>query len=197
MGSLNKTFINTTIVNSYQGTQFVELYDKAEIQLNLTDSTPDDANFSGAATNTTTDAITVLDHGLISGAVIRFSTTGTLPDGLAVSTDFYAIRESANTFQVATSYSNAIAGTYIELIDEGTGTHTLEPTALSGVTVYVQKSLDNVNWVTVIEPRIVSAPISTIFSLEDMVTPYISVNIEVDSGQVSAESIIYMKNFIN
>jgi len=56
---------------------------------------------------------------------VRFTTTGTLPTGLSLATDYWLVRVSATTARVATSYANAIAGTVIAFTDAGTGTHTL------------------------------------------------------------------------
>jgi hypothetical protein len=56
---------------------------------------------------------------------VRFTTTGTLPTGLSVDTDYWLVRQSATTARVATSFANAIAGTTINYTDGGSGTHTL------------------------------------------------------------------------
>lgn len=56
---------------------------------------------------------------------VRFTTTGTLPAGLALLTDYWLVRQSATTAKVATSYANALAGTTIDITDAGSGTHTL------------------------------------------------------------------------
>lgn len=56
---------------------------------------------------------------------VRFTTTTTLPTGLALNTDYWLVRVSATTARVATSLSNAIAGTVIAYTDAGTGTHTM------------------------------------------------------------------------
>lgn len=67
---------------------------------------------------------------------VRFTTTTTLPTGLALATDYWLIRVSATTARVATSLANAIAGTAIAFTDAGTGTHTLTiqmPRYLDGV----------------------------------------------------------------
>ncbi len=56
---------------------------------------------------------------------VRFTTTGTLPTGLSLNTDYWLRRVSATTANVATSFANAIAGTYVAYTDAGTGTHTL------------------------------------------------------------------------
>lgn len=56
---------------------------------------------------------------------VRFTTTTTLPTGLALATDYWTVRVSATTCRVATSLANAIAGTVIAFTDAGTGTHTM------------------------------------------------------------------------
>lgn len=62
---------------------------------------------------------------LLTGTRVRLTTTTTLPGGLATATDYYFIRMSDTTFELATSYANAIAGTQINITDAGTGTHTV------------------------------------------------------------------------
>lgn len=60
-----------------------------------------------------------------SGTKVRFTTSGTLPVGLSLATDYYLVRVSSTTARVATSYINYIAGTVIAFTDAGSGTHTL------------------------------------------------------------------------
>ena len=62
---------------------------------------------------------------LLTGTRVRLTTTTTLPAGLALATDYYLIRMSDTTFELATSYANALAGTQINITDAGTGTHTI------------------------------------------------------------------------
>ncbi len=60
------------------------------------------------------------NHSLDEGDVIRFSTTDTLPAGLALATDYYVVgTQSTNTFFVSATES----GTPIAYTDGGTGTH--------------------------------------------------------------------------
>lgn len=61
---------------------------------------------------------------VLVGTRVRLTTTGTLPGGLALATDYYVIKVSDSAFQLATSYANAIAGTEIDITSAGTGTHT-------------------------------------------------------------------------
>lgn len=74
--------------------------------------------------NAGTDALTYANDWK-SLTKVRFTTTTTLPAPLALATDYWLIRTSATTATVAASLSDAIAGTFIDLTDAGTGTHTL------------------------------------------------------------------------
>lgn len=55
---------------------------------------------------------------------VRLTTSGTLPTGLALATDYWVIRSSATILQLATTRANAIAGTAVTFSDNGSGTHT-------------------------------------------------------------------------
>jgi hypothetical protein len=60
---------------------------------------------------------------LSNGDRIRLTSTGTLPAGLSLATDYYAINvnAAADTFQISTSPS----GSAINITDTGSGTHTV------------------------------------------------------------------------
>lgn len=76
--------------------------------------------------NASTDEVTVdTTQELYAGALVRFSTTGTLPAPLAAGTDYYAIDISTTIKKLATSLDNAMVGTAIDLTDTGTGVHTI------------------------------------------------------------------------
>ena len=61
-----------------------------------------------------------------TGTKVVVSTTDTLPTGLSVDTDYWAIRQGATTIKVATSYLNAWSGTAVSITTgTGTGTHTI------------------------------------------------------------------------
>lgn len=70
------------------------------------------------------DRITI-DFDCPTGARIEFSTTETMPGGLAAATVYWAIKVDATHIQVADSKTNAIAGTAITITTQGAGTHTL------------------------------------------------------------------------
>lgn len=82
--------------------------------------------FVDADVNTTTDTITETAHSMVTGESFTLTTTGVLPSGLALLTTYYAIVTGPNTFQVASSYENALDNTEISITAAaGGGTHTI------------------------------------------------------------------------
>lgn len=81
----------------------------------------------GTATMTIASPVVVTraNHGFVTGAPVFFTTTGALPTGVVSSTAYYVILVNANTFRLATSYDNAIAGTAMNTSGSQSGTHTL------------------------------------------------------------------------
>lgn len=68
---------------------------------------------------------TLTAHGLETGSgPIRLTTSGTLPAGLALATDYYVIKLSSSTFSLAETRALALARTAIDFTSDGTGTHT-------------------------------------------------------------------------
>jgi microcystin-dependent protein len=84
-------------------------------------------SFAASAVTVATDLIAVQTNvdRWITGMKVRATTTGALPTGLALATDYYVIRVSATTIKLATTLANAVAGTAIDLTAQGSGTHTL------------------------------------------------------------------------
>ena len=81
--------------------------------------------FLPADVSTATEVITIPNHNFAhSGFKIRLTTSGTLPGGLSVDTDYFVIVLDANNFKLATSLANALAGTNINLTTTGSGVHT-------------------------------------------------------------------------
>jgi len=75
-------------------------------------------------TNTSTGAN--IAQNLFPFTRVQFTTTGTLPTGLATATDYYVIKLTDTTISVATSYANAVAGTAVSITSgTGSGVHTL------------------------------------------------------------------------
>ncbi len=107
-------------------------------------STPTNTNLLGeslaqtrAQTATMTIAapgvVTSNGHGMALGDKFYFTTTGALPTGVSASTTYYASAIAANTFNISTTFSNAIAGTYVTTTGSQSGTHTLNMGGITGV----------------------------------------------------------------
>jgi hypothetical protein len=81
---------------------------------------------AGTFTAATTDICTKSAHGFVTGDCVRLTNSGgALPAGLAVDTDYFVIRIDADTFKLASTPANAVAGTAVDVTGTGTGTHTL------------------------------------------------------------------------
>jgi len=80
---------------------------------------------SASSVNTSTEVITLSDlHPLQTGDAIVYTEGTAAIGGLSTGQTYYIIRNSQNTIKLATSYSNAVAGTAINLTSAGTGTQT-------------------------------------------------------------------------
>jgi hypothetical protein len=73
---------------------------------------------------------------------------GTLPTGITTSTDYFVIAVDANTIKLAASLANALAGTEINMTNQGTTANvfTFTPTAVAGGVIHAEGSVDGVNW---------------------------------------------------
>ncbi len=98
--------------------------------------------------NLTANTVTIPAHGLLTGTKFALTTDITLPTGLSA-TDYWAIKVDADTLKFATSLAHAVAGTAVDLTGEGSGTHTLTPTASTSNVYKLQSSNDNTNWTDV------------------------------------------------
>jgi len=83
-----------------------------------------DVNFNSAtAVNITTETINLPSHGFGNGkAVVYHSNGGTAIGNLTDGVTYYVIKVDADNIKLATTYTNAIAGSVINLSSLGTGT---------------------------------------------------------------------------
>lgn len=72
-----------------------------------------------------TDICTATGHGFFTGDGVQVTTSSALPAGLSAGVTYFVIVLDANTFKLATTRANAIAGTAIDLTTAGTGTQTI------------------------------------------------------------------------
>jgi len=83
-------------------------------------------NFVDADVTPASDTIAETAHGFQTGRRIQLTTSGVLPAGLALATDYYVIRVDANTIKLAASPSDAELGVAVDITAAaGGGTHTL------------------------------------------------------------------------
>lgn len=85
-----------------------------------------DGNFSSkvvayTAVDTTNNLFTSAGHGLPNGTPCQITSTGTIPGGLAINTQYYIVNQATDTFKLATTYN----GTAIDITSQGTGNHTI------------------------------------------------------------------------
>jgi hypothetical protein len=84
-------------------------------------------------TAATTDICTAVGHGMVTGSAVQVSNSGgALPTGLSAATTYFAIVLTTDTFKLATSRANALAGTAIDITGAGTGTQTATTVATTG-----------------------------------------------------------------
>lgn len=69
--------------------------------------------------------VSLTNHPYQTGDCIHLTTTGALPTGLSANTNYYVIVNDADTFWLATTFANALAGTKINTSGTQSGTHTL------------------------------------------------------------------------
>lgn len=77
-------------------------------------------------TAATTDICTLTAHNFVTGDAVQVTTSSALPAGLVISTTYYVIVLSANTFKLADTLAHALAGTNaIDITTTGTGTQSM------------------------------------------------------------------------
>lgn len=113
-----------------------------------------DFTFTAAAS----DVCTAVAHGLNTGdGPFQLTTSAAdLPLNLLTATDYYAIKIDADTFKLATSLVNAMAGTAVDIADAGTGVHTINLTAgttLSPILGFTVTGDANAEWFSLSIPN--------------------------------------------
>jgi hypothetical protein len=77
---------------------------------------------------TSSDEITTSSQSWQTGDVVYLTSSGTIPSGLSVDTDYWLIRKSATTYQLASTYWEALAEIPVDITSTGSGTHTIHYT---------------------------------------------------------------------
>ncbi|CAK0762867.1 hypothetical protein CCP3SC1AL1_310004 [Gammaproteobacteria bacterium] len=92
---------------------------------------------SATGISLTANTFTKATHGLKTGDVTSWTTSNTLPTLstgiMTVDTAYYVIKVDDNTFKLATSYTNAIAETNVDVTGVGVGTQTFRENGIGEV----------------------------------------------------------------
>jgi len=114
------------------------------------------------------------------GAAVYFTTTDTLPAGLAINTIYFLIKVTTKTFQVAASYKNSVgsaSGTEIDITDTGTGVHTMHQVPIGTIKHIVEDTRANNKYMVCSKGRIWFIPSNT--------RAYLLHNSAIDTGSSS------------
>jgi hypothetical protein len=149
---------------------------------------------AGVATTLDLDdnLITIAAHPYVTGTKVAATTSAAdFPAGLSA-TNYYVIVVDADTVSLASSLANAVAGTAVNITDEGTGTHTLTAATSSGNVYKLQSSNDNANW-TDVASKTVTITTSSGTAQWDIDRPayrYLKLLYTPSAGQIALETII-------
>ena len=144
------------------------------------------ASATATMTIATPCVVTWTAHGLWDGATVRFTTTGALPTGLAVITDYFVTKIDANTFNLSTTLANQVAGTKITTSGSQSGVHTVfNYTSVRG-TGAATTELQLLNGVYVNKYDITNGPLATKGTYVGSVYFNASSQIDLKFGSVAA-----------
>lgn len=167
-------------------------------------NTPSAALSAAAAVSTANDTITKTGHDFTTGLKGQFTTSGGLPAGLAAVTDYFIIVVDANTYKVATSLVNALAGTAVDITTQGTGNHTFTPTPIAGGAIKLQKSnVANVllpdyvyasaDWEDVAASTAITADGTVFFEVEEPAYLAAIFHLTMTAGRISVQNNLIVK----
>lgn len=140
----------------------------------------------------TANTLAIPTHGYTTGFKIRLTTTGTLPAPLALATDYFVIKIDASTIQLATSLALALAGTPVNITNQGDSgsVNTVTGVALAGATVTFQKSNDETNWLDVQAATSIAADGSVMIEQANVSYRYFKCVKALTAGQVDLKALV-------
>jgi hypothetical protein len=106
---------------------YLRMFDNGKLvsYSNITDAAGATFDFVDGDVTVGTDSIAETAHGYETGDIVQLTSTGTLPAGLSLATDYYVIRVDADNIKFAASLADAEAGTAVTITAAaGGGTHT-------------------------------------------------------------------------
>lgn len=143
----------------------------------------------------TDNEMTIPSHGLSEGLKGQLTTTGTLPTGLSLATDYFIIVVDANTIKLANSLVNAQAGTAVDISSQGTdgAVNTFTATSIAGGSIKLQQSNDGTNWADLGSATNITADAVVILEKDRPTTKYIRGSIALTAGHISADLQVLVK----
>lgn len=156
--------------------------------------TPANKTFLAAAvTVNPVNTITITAHGYTTGLKVQVSNPGSLPTGISAVTDYFVIVIDANTIKLASSLVFALAGTSISITNIGSGTNTVEVTAIAGANVKLQKSNDGESWTDEGSATNITADANVFLEKASPCFKYMRVVYTLTAGSMSASNLILVK----
>ncbi len=142
------------------------------------------------------NTVTIADHGYPTGLVGELTSTGTLPGGLSTSTSYYIISVDANTISFADTYDHALAGTAINITNQGTdgATNTFTPDAITGGEITFQKSNDAVNWSDIAAGTAITVDAAVWLDVTAYSYAWVRASLEIDSGSFTVDLKLLIKS---
>ena len=141
------------------------------------------------------DQITISSHPYVTGTKVAATTSAAdFPSGLSA-TNYWVIKVDANTIQLATNLANAADGTAVDLVDIGTGTHTLTAATASGNIFKMQKSNDGTTYTDISSMTVTAATstLSTWFEIANPTYKYVKLVYTPSAGQASLVTTVCQK----
>lgn len=204
MQTINKQVINSEVAAS---TNFDALNIEHFLNYNMhakwTVTTPAAKTFVDADVSVANDTITEAAHGFKTGLKGQLTTSGVLPAGLALATDYFVIVVDADTFKLATSLVNAQAGTAVNITAAaGGGTHTFTSTALAGASAKLQASnnydsrLATGDWIDVASSSTsITATGEVMWNVTDAAYKWVRTVVTLTAGQLDVDAYFHSKKY--
>ena len=151
-----------------------------------------------SAVNIDSNSVTVAGNSVVTGLKGQLTTSaGSLPAGLAVLTDYFLIVVDATHVKFAASLADALAGTPVDITDQGTAgsTFTFTATALAGGSVKLQSSIGGSVWFDIATKSAnITATGSVMLELTDAYYEWIRAVFTATAGQVQISAKVCTKD---
>lgn len=174
-------------------------YDIHASTIALTPSVPYFSGGLASDIDISNDLITHASHGFTTALKVLVSTpsVNSIPTGLVWGTTYFAIPVTDNTYKLASTANNAVAGTAVDITAlPGTSTMTVTPLALSGAPSFKwQASNDNSSWSDLVVSSVTySASGNTLWDFGDFNYRYLRFNfVGPTNGGLAIQAIIQGK----